>query len=70
MSYAGYYGWQNDYFDYEPPEEDVCLNCGNGNLLQNTNEFGDLVIRCGDCGYSETVPMDLDPPVIIELSDF
>ena len=57
-------------FDYEEPEEDACPNCGNCNWDQDTNEFGDLVIRCGDCGFSEIVHLDDEPPVILELSDF
>ena len=70
MSNAGYYGWQNDYFDYEPPEPDLCPHCQTGEMFPDTNEFGDLVFRCGECGFSEVAPEDDEPPVIVELSDF
>ena len=66
----GYDGWQNDYFDPEDIEDDSCPNCGNCNWSEDRNEFGDLVFRCGDCGYSETIHIDDESPVIVELSEF
>ena len=42
MSNAGYYGWQNDYFDYEPAEDAA--------IADTTGEASDITISCPECG--------------------
>lgn len=71
MTFVAWGVWVPDP-EYDDGDVIVCPNCRNQcNTNMDTNEFGDEVLRCGDCGYSwvESVEPD-DPPVEIELSEF
>ena len=42
---------------YEKPRRTICGKCGSTNFKWTTNEKGEWIVKCQDCGHAiETVP--------------